>query len=34
MSEKMNLADALQSRAYVDGECIIKQVDAYILRIT
>ena len=25
MSEKMNLADALESKTYDDGECIIKQ---------
>ncbi|XP_028398414.1 cAMP-dependent protein kinase type II-alpha regulatory subunit-like isoform X2 [Dendronephthya gigantea] len=27
MSEKMNLADALESKTYDDGECIIKQGD-------
>ena len=26
MSEKMNLADALETRDFTDGECIIKQV--------
>lgn len=28
--ERMNLADALQSRRYKDGECVIQQVPTLI----
>ena len=30
----MNLADALESKAYDDGECIIKQVHVQCIKTT